>query len=341
MKKYSLMVIGAMALMISLPALAQESVVIEEVIIKINDDIITLSEFNKEFDKRFILIEEQFKSRFEGEELEKEITLFKKQLFNALINSRLLHQKAERLGIRMPEAYYNDMVNNLKQRSNSTTEEEFRRALQDNGMTLEDVREMARNNFVQMRLFQYEVYRDQFNSESKFQEYYEEHTERYSTPAVIRLAQILFPYRQDNMEKVRLEAEDALNRIKGGEDFGLVYRELTPQSAPDADGDIGEVNIETLRTEMKEAVSGLEVGGVSDVVVLPTAFLVIKVTDKQPQKLIPLEEIKDRVRADMEQELVSKGLSELILKYKSQSFIDVRSDRFSALYEPTSTALMR
>lgn len=317
----------------AIPAAAQQTQVVEEVIVKINDEIITLSDFNRKFEP----VEREISRRFEGEERDRELESWRKNVFNSMINRALLRQNARKYGFRLDDNTLRNFVNYLKEQSNSRTDEEFRQALADQGMTMDDVREIAENQYTEGFLFRQEVTRDLYSSESKIQEFYEEHIERYSTPSTLRLGQIIFPFEEDNRSLRKLEADQALARIKAGEDFGAVYRSVTPQSAPDADGDIGQVREEALRVEMQDAIDNLKSGEVSEVLELPTAFLIVRVTAREPQRNIPLEEIKDRVMQDMQEQAVNEGMQELILRYKKESYIDVKSADFITLYDRTST----
>ena len=335
MKKLVLLL--ALATVFSLSAIAQTTEIAEEVIVRIDDEIITLNDFNKKFDPVRIALSQQYS----GAELESQTNTMKKSLFNIIVNQRLLKYRAQSLGYTMPESFYQEMLNYFKNQSQAKTDEEFLKALEDNGMTVEAIREMAESNYYERALFQQEVFRDKISSESRYQEYYEEHSDRYRTKASFRLSQLIIPYTIDNKEAKRVEIDEAFAAINGGEDFGEVYRRYTPNSAPDATGDIGKVGEESMRAEMLEAIKDLSAGEVSSVVELPAVFLIIKVTEKAPARLIPLEEIKDQVLNDMRMEAVNKGLNELVAKYKKEIFIEIKSNEFLPLYDPTFTKRSR
>lgn len=323
----------ALLTVVALPAAAQQTQVVEEVIVKINDEIITLSDF----ERKFAPIEREISRRFEGEERDKELENWRKDVFNGMINRALLKQRARKYGFRLDDATLRNFVNYLKEQSNSRTDEEFRQALADQGMTMDDVRDIAENQYTEGFLFRNEITRDLFSSESKIQEFYEENIERYSTPATLRLSQIIFPFDEENRSLRKLEADQALARLKAGEDFGAVYRAVTPQSAPDATGDIGQVREEALRIEMQDAIRDLKTGETSEIVETPAAYVIIRVTAREPRRNVPLEEIKERVMQDMQEKAVNEGMQELILRYKKESYIDVKSAEFITLYDRTST----
>lgn len=317
-------------------ATAQQGEVVEEVIVKINDDIITLSQFNEQFEAG----REQLARQLQGEELEEAAAQYRRVLFNILVNMKLMEQRAKRLGLRMPEEYFQQTLDYFKQQSGSRTEEEFQRALADNGLTMEDLREISERRYLQRALFQREIlFQEEENLESKVQEYYERNSERYRTAERYNLSQIVFPYTTATQDDAAAQAAIALGRIRSGEDFAVVYRDVTPQAAPDADGDIGEVTPDSMREELREAIVGKDAGEVTDVIDLGTALVVVKITDKQEARAVPLEEIQQQVLNDMQNERVAKGLQDLVLRYKQESYIEIKSPEFLALYDPKSTRL--
>ena len=331
--KAKLFALILVALCSSIVALAQESDIIEEIIIKINDEVITRSEFESRFNKIINGLSRQIPE----DQLRAELPRLRKDTFNDMVNKKIMQIIVDRRGFKMPEKHYQGMVDNLKQKSQAKNDQEFLKALRDNGMTLEDIRSAAKQQYNNYILFNYEVAKEIPDTESEIQEYYEENSNRYLIPAKLRISQIIFPYTEDNKLQVVADADQALSRIKSGEDFAEVYRSVTPQAAPDANGDIGYVQANSLRQEMQNALENLAAGEVSDVIETPAALIIIKVSEKEDAKITPLEEIKDIVVNDMRSEIMKDGLDKLILKYKNQFFIETRSEEFAELYDPKST----
>lgn len=321
------------AICMSVTALAQETKIVDEVIIKINDEIITRSEF----ENKMGVIEKQLRSRLSSEQVDAEMPKLRTRYFNLMVNQKILESVVNKRGWKMPEDYYQNMVDSLKQQTQSRNDQEFLKALQDNGMTLEDVREMAKRNFIDGTLFRYEVAKEIPDTESEIQEYYDENSAKYLIPAKMRISQIIFPFNEENKAEIAENAAQALARIKAGEDFDAVYRSVTPQSAPDATGDIGIVDVKSLRSEMKDAIDPLENNQVSEVIETPAALLIVKVTEKEDAKITPLEEIKDLVVNDMREKIMMDGLDKLLLKYKKEFYIELKSDEYAALYDPKYT----
>lgn len=324
---------AAILMLISLPSAAQETQVVEKVLVKINDEIITLSNFNE----RYQPYERELSRSLSGAELEQRLAEARKEIFNILINRKLLKLRIRQINLPITESNYTNGLEDFKRRTNSKTDAEFQQALRDAGVTMAQLREMIEMQYTIQILFSREISRDLITSESTIQEYYEKHLDRYTIPAKLRLSQIVFPYVEGAAESKRREAEGALQRINGGEDFGEVYRAVTPLAAPDANGDIGIVDVSTLREELRDAVRGLNAQDVSGLIEIPDAFVILKVTEKDPETVKPLEEIKDQVVGDIQAEAVETGISNLILRYKKENNVVVKSADFIPLYDEKNT----
>jgi peptidyl-prolyl cis-trans isomerase SurA len=321
-------------LAISSIAIAQEEIIVEEVLVKVNDEIISKSDFDSEFDQ----IKEQFRLQYKGDSFEADLLPFKKEIFNSMINKAILKQKAIKMGVRFTDDMFLSRIEQIKQQSEIKTEEELIQALSSQNMTLDDLKARYEIAYMENAIFSREIYQERVDSESKIQEFYELHQDKYSTEEKFHLAQIVIPVGVEGKDIARAEAELALSRIKAGEEFEAVYRSLTPGAESDSTGDIGELLAATIRQEMRDALKDKKTGDISEVVELESAFLILKVITNSPKERIPLEEIAQQVQADIRQEAIQEGIDDLILKYKRDSFIEVKSAEFVELYELNHTS---
>jgi peptidyl-prolyl cis-trans isomerase SurA len=319
--------------LLSVGAVAQDDVV-EEVIVKINDEMISLSEFNRLYEP----IVQSLEARFAGDAtLEEKKMKYKRAAFNLLVNKKLLEVRFKELGFSFNDDVYQRAYSYFMERTQTKTVEELEQALAQNEMSLADVRKMAEESFVRDVVFNRDVVQQERPSESNIQEYYEKHAERYSTPEKVDISQIVISFTDSDKSIKKAVAEDAIQRIADGEDFDEVYRTVTPGVGVNATANIGEVESSSLRAELSEEVSSLNNGDVSQIVELDSVFVILKVNNKVPSTVMPLERIRQQVETDIVLELQEMGLDRLIKRYKREFFINVESESFKSLYDPQST----
>jgi len=123
----------------------------------------------------------------------------------------------------------------------------------------------------------------------------------FTVPEKRRASHILIKIPQGaSAEQVRA-AEDkiqkALARIRGGEDFAKVAREVSEDSSAGAGGDLNYFTEDQMVREFAAAAWSLHVGQVSGLVRSPFGFHIIRLTDIQAGKEMALEEARPQILA--------------------------------------------
>jgi len=117
------------------------------------------------------------------------------------------------------------------------------------------------------------------------------------------------------------EAKAALARIKGGEDFAKVAKELSKDPGSEG-GDLGWFTKEKMVPEFAEAAFKLEPGQVSDPVKSQFGWHIIKVEEKRMKTFPPFEQVKDQAARYVGQ----KAQSELITGLRKDAKIERTAD---------------
>ena len=325
MRKFALLVFS---LLFAAAIAAQDEQVVEEVIVQVNGDIITSSQFRERFEP----VGQELERRYSGEELQQSLAELRGQLFNSMIDELLIRQRAAAISLRLSDELFRDRVEFYKRQIGATTDEEFQAVLAQDGMTLEQFRSMVEYQYFVEAIFRYEVGRELFASESRVQEFYDDNVERYTQPARIRLSQIVMPLDAGNSEQRLAEAEALLGRLRGGADFGEAYRGVTPGAGPEDAGDIGFVEPGELREEMAAAVAGLRAGEVCVLLSVPRAVVFVEVSEREEVRVTPLEEVYDRVLQDMYVDTRDREMRRYLVRLKRQSYIRIMVEEFGELY---------
>lgn len=130
--------------------------------------------------------------------------------------------------------------------------------------------------------------------------YYDTHGSDFETPEKVRLRTILLlvPPGADEAARaaVRSRAEGVLAELRAGGDFATLARQRSEDPlTKDAGGDLGLVERGKLEGALEEAAFALEDGQPSDVVEGARGFYLLKVEERQPVGVRPLEEVRDEI----------------------------------------------
>ena len=268
------------ALFALLPALVQaqarQPIAVDRVIAVVNDEAITLNELRD----RLATVSRQLKSR--GTPLPAREVL-EKQLLERLIVDRLQMQFAKESGLRVPDAELDAALRRIAD-NNRLSLAEFRDALARDGIEWRRFREDIREEMTLARLREREVESRIVVSDGEIENYLA-HPEQANQTAMVALGHIIVrvPEQADpaRLDQLRARAEEALARVRAGEDFGKVAASYS--EAPDAlsGGIIEPRPTDRLPTLYAEAVAKLQPGEASSILRSPAGFHIVKLLDRK------------------------------------------------------------
>jgi peptidyl-prolyl cis-trans isomerase D len=130
-------------------------------------------------------------------------------------------------------------------------------------------------------------------TDADIQAYYEAHADDYRHPEEVRARHILFKVAPNATEAdkaaARTQAEDVLAKAKGGADFAELAKQYSQDSTASNGGDLGRFGHGVMAPAFESAAFALEPGQISDVVETPFGFHIIKLEEKVPEHVEPLD----------------------------------------------------
>jgi peptidyl-prolyl cis-trans isomerase C len=140
----------------------------------------------------------------------------------------------------------------------------------------------------------------------------------------VRLSQIFL-----NSE---VEAEDALKRVKEGEDYAKVAFERSVNRATAArGGDRGYIRKWQLPPSVAEMVFAMDTGQVSEVMPLDFGYTILKVTDKRMGKAVSLEVVAGAIKNKLLQDKQRAFISTLVENLKINAQVVVNESALASL----------
>lgn len=255
-------------------AQSRQPIAIDRVVAVVNDEAITQYELRD----RMTTVERQLRQR--GTPLPPREVL-EKQLLERLIVDRVQMQFAKEIGLRIPD---NELDNALRRiaENNRMSLADFRNALQRDGIEWRRFREEIRGEMTIARLREREVENRIVVSDGEIDNYLAQPGQS-NQASIVTLGHIIVrvPEQVDpaRLAKLRARAEEALARIKSGQDFSQVAASYS--EAPDAlSGGILEPRpIDRLPSLYAEAVMAIKPGEVSGILRSPAGFHIVKLID--------------------------------------------------------------
>jgi len=245
--------------------------------------------------------------------------VLEKQLLERLITQRALMQYAKETGVRVDDVQVERTIQRVAQ-ENKMTPDEFRRAVEREGMTYAKYREEIRGEILLQRLRDREVDSKINVSDAEVDNFLATTAAQSGGESEYRLAHILvFVPEQSSPEQIeakRRRADDALKQVTSGADFSQVAAGFS--DAPDAlkGGDLGWRSPARLPTVFAEPVRNMKPGEVSGILRSPAGFHIVKV-----------EEVRSRNQPTVVEQTHARHILIKVNEITSESEAKLRIDR--------------
>jgi len=249
----------------------------------------------------------------------------RKQLLESLVSSELLYQASQAAGIRVDDDAVARQIQVLQGRFPSDAE--FTKYLQDQGFTLDEMKEQARRNLATEQMVQRDVDSKVSVSDQEIAGYYEKNKERMRRPETVKVSQIFAAAGSragaDAKSKARQKMELILKEVRGGKDFAELARQFS--ESPDAKdgGEMGYISRNGNMPVLSEAAFKLKVGEVSDVVETPFGYHLLKVTDKKAAGDVTLEEARPQISALLFRQKEQEAFNAYLTTLKAGAKIEI------------------
>ncbi len=172
-------------------------------------------------------------------------------------------------------------------------------------------------------------------TDAEIEKYYNDNWEEFMNRAIIK-AQHAFS--KDSMTVV-----DWKKRIDAGEKFNKIAKyESEDRTTAQSNGNLGYFNPGGYikfygdSKEFSDQVKNLEISQVSDVIVTKKGYSIVKISDKKPENIKPLSEVRkdilDRLRSDQAKANLLKEIAALRKEYEPDNF--VRNDIINTTRTP-------
>ena len=192
--------------------------------------------------------------------------------------------------------------------------------------------QMVVNDFLAREYISYKVDKMINITDRDIQEYYKAHKDEYTVPEKVRARHILIRVPKDapdaQKEEARKRAEELLQRLRAGENFEKLAKEYSEDpGTKDRGGDLGYFSRGRMVKPFEDTAFSLEPGQISDVVETRYGFHIIKVEDKKPAEVLPLERVRERIRKKLHEDFRKAKVKELIDRAMEEAGVEIYYDR--------------
>jgi peptidyl-prolyl cis-trans isomerase SurA len=287
--------------------------VIERVIARVNGQIVTLSEFEA---RQMAAVQA---ARIPESEVEAFLRQNNAKLLEEAMEELLLVDRAMALGLKLRPEYLDQVIEDIKKEQNITSEEELQAQLKREGLTKEALRRNIERSVIVRQVRSREVDPKAQVTEADVRNEYERRKGAdFTRKATVHLMEIVV--KGDG-------AADAANtvvaRLKKGEDFETVAREVSASASKAAGGDLGRVEPQDLNPALSSAIAALRPGDVSAPVPIEGGYSILKVRERMADEVTPFDQVKEKIQEELTRTRFEKVYGDYIAELKKNAVYTV------------------
>jgi len=298
------------------------------VIASVDGRIITSGQLAEETDKAKKVVEQQGID-FSGPEGQERMNILRRNVLDQMINEQVLLQQAARLGLEPSAAQVEKEIKKVHQQFDS--EGKYRQFLAANDLSEPKLRDLIKKDLA-IKAVQGEVLKKTGKvTEKQARSFYEQNKDKFSVPEKRQVRQILVPVRgkgSEALQKAKAQAEELISRLKRGENFEVVVREVS--GTGNAVGEQYVIGPGEATTELEKAIFSLKPGEVSSVPIQSAlGFHIFKLEKVIPvQVVVPFEEVKTDIlnylNGQDSEKIMNKYLLDIKNNYQIENRLSVR-----------------
>ncbi len=309
--------------------------IVDKIVAVVNDDVVTLGEFNAAFDP----VMKNIEANYNGPDKGSLINQYKEAILKRLVDNLLIEQEAKKLGknIAIKDEEIMEVVRDMIAKKNSNMEE-FKNNLVREGTSFESLKKEIKSQMLRMKLLRWEIKSKVMVSDEEIGAYYDKHRQDYEGKEAVRL-KLIFLALPSKIEsktktsiktdmkakaKIKADAEELRRRTLAGEQFEMLAAKHSQGPGAAQGGDIGFVEKGTIIAALDSVAFKLAMGQVSEVIESDIGFHIIKAVDKKGAGLKPIAVVREEIKTKIEDEKLEKKYEEWINSIRAKSFIEIK-----------------
>lgn len=251
--------------------------------------------------------------------------MVKEMVIETMIASEIIYQQAQKDKVAPTDEEVQEQIDSFNESIKDDTE--YQKSLKKMGINEEFLKYQFARDLSNVNLEE-KFGKEVEISEDEMKKYYEENKDDFYVDTVTASHILIKTIDDDGNElsdekkkEAKKKAEEALSKVKAGEDFATIAKEYSEDTSASSGGELGTFGRGQMVTAFEDAAFGMKVGEISDIVETEYGYHIIKVTDK-----VDKQETYDEVKDEIKSILTNEKYDEYLEKLKTDSKIEQKED---------------
>lgn len=286
---------GVLLVLLALAARPAAAEVVGKIVLRINDRIATLRDYEL---GREDLRREISRRNLDPAERDQALASAGEVVFKNLYEDLLLQSRADQLNISASEQEVETSVQQMRESFNITTDEQFRAALAQSGMTEKELRDNLKKNLRVRELVGREVQSKIKLEEDDLRRYYQKNVDLFRVPEQVHLreAVILSEKTPSAAERTRI-AIQIRTALSAGQTLEEAAKSFGDQGLASAVVDLGWLSQSDLDPGIAQAAWSLAPGASSEPTEGRGGTHLLQMVERRPSYVRPFSEVQTEIEA--------------------------------------------
>lgn len=337
-KLASLTLILAFALAPALASTARAEV-LNRVVLRINDQIATLYDYQQHREE---IVRDILHRDNDSGDRQRDLGQAGEAAYADLYRELLLQSRADQLGVEVTDAQVDTAEAQLKQNYNIKTDDDFKAALAQSGITEAQLRTQLRKQLRVQEVRGREIQGRVKVDEEDLRRYYRKNLEQFRQPEQLQLREtvVLDDGGLSAADRQRLAAEIRA-KVQGGASLADAVADTAKKGTTSNAVDLGWVSPGDLDKNLETAVWKLPKGAVSEPVQARGGLHLVQVLDRRESRVPPFAEVQPTIQAREQERVFRQETAKYMVELEKKSLIVANPPTEAANYrrQLTSTDL--
>jgi len=296
-----------------------ERELLEAILVRVNDRIVTVSDFRERLDAEL----SQIASPPEGAARER----FARELFSTVVDELILLERAREKKLTIDDEMVDKAIGELREQNQLQDDAAFKTALASAGLTEQALRERYRHNMLLQRAVQSEVKPTEI-TEEEIRQRYEADKERFRVPDKVELEQVFLPVAADGSDRsmVMRTAQALVERVRGGADL-----QAEATLAGGEVQELGAIPVADMREDLQRVLEPLSDNGLTDPLETAGGVQIVRLVRRIPAGYQPFEEVEESIRRQLSQGAYQDQTRGMVDRLKGEYLVEIHEDRLEMI----------
>jgi parvulin-like peptidyl-prolyl isomerase len=289
---------------------------VESILARVNDRLIT----NSEFQRRVVAASHAPQAPSDPAQI-------KRDVLEEMIKEKLLEERAKEMSVSASDEEIESAVERVKRQYNLATDQEFDAALASSNMTREDLKRQMRQTIILQKVIGRDVTSKLDISEDMLRLEYERQKDTlYRVPESARVSEIVIRFPANDAparEKAVARLEEARAKLEAGTPFADLAKEYSEGNAKDRGGDLGTVSKGELLPALDAAVFDDPPKEYPAPALQPRSIHLFRVTDRKPAGYRPFADVSEDLKKRIGENLYEKRFTEYVAKLRREAYVKI------------------